>query len=175
MIFSHIFNYQHVYTFNMLKSLLINYILHLLKYIKTHGVQCFAIIFEWFTEFFHISWIINIFTWVESFTLNLLKPLFKLLHTSGYPRPSVTVRRPYIVLLNSPYFLFFKMLYAPKKKTPGINQCGEKGDGRGYYIVVGSVYLKNSEPSVPGIISRIKYGYGRTYLPTQRTRLKRAK
>jgi hypothetical protein len=36
------------------------------------------------------------------------------------------------------------------------------------------VYLKNSEPSVPGIISRIKYGYGRTYLPTQRTHRKRA-
>jgi hypothetical protein len=29
------------------------------------------------------------------------------------------------------------------------------------------VNLKNLEPSVPGIISRIKYGYGRTYLPTQ--------
>jgi hypothetical protein len=37
------------------------------------------------------------------------------------------------------------------------------------------VYLKNSKPSVPSIISRIKYGYGRTYLPTQRTRRKRAK
>ncbi len=50
--------------------------------------------------------------------------------TSGYPRPSVTVRHPCIVLLNSPYFIFLKMLYAPKKKkTPGINQCGEKGSG----------------------------------------------
>jgi hypothetical protein len=59
-----------------------------------------------------------------------------------------------------------------KKKNPGINQCGEKGGG-GYYIPIGSVYLKNLELSVLGIISRIKYGYGRTYLPTQRTRRKR--
>jgi hypothetical protein len=65
--------------------------------------------------------------------------------------------------------------FAPpkKKENPSINQCGEKGGG-GYYIPVGSMYLKNSEPSFPGIISRIKYGYGRTYLPTQRTRRKRA-
>jgi hypothetical protein len=34
--------------------------------------------------------------------------------------------------------------------------------------------LKISEPSVPSIISIIKYGYGITYLPTQRTRRKRA-
>jgi hypothetical protein len=34
----------------------------------------------------------------------------KLYYTSGYPQPSVTVRRPYIVLLNSSYFLFLKML-----------------------------------------------------------------
>jgi hypothetical protein len=56
-----------------------------------------------------------------------------------------------------------------EKKNPGINQCVENGDG-GYYIPVDYVDLKNSEPSVPGIINRIKYGYGRTYLPTQRTR-----
>jgi hypothetical protein len=33
------------------------------------------------------------------------------------------------------------------------------GKGRlgGYYIPIGSMYLKNSEPLVPGIISRIKY------------------
>jgi hypothetical protein len=30
--------------------------------------------------------------------------------TNGYPRPLVTMRRPCIVLLNSPYFLFLKML-----------------------------------------------------------------
>jgi hypothetical protein len=50
------------------------------------------------------------------------------------------------------------------------------GKGRlgGYYIPVGSVYLKNSEPFVPGIINRIKYGYGRTYLLTQQTHWKRA-
>ncbi len=48
------------------------------------------------------------------------------------------------------------------------------GAGGGDYIPAGSVDLENSEPSVPGIISRIKYGYGRTYLPTQRTRRKRA-
>jgi hypothetical protein len=41
-----------------------------------------------------------------------------------------------------------------KKKNPDINQCGEKGGG-GYYIPVGFVYLKNSEPSVPGIINRM--------------------
>jgi hypothetical protein len=45
---------------------------------------------------------------------------------------------------------------------------------RGYYIPVGFVYLKKSKPSVPGIINRIKYGYGKTYLPTQQTRRKRA-
>jgi hypothetical protein len=44
----------------------------------------------------------------------------------------------------------------------------------GYYIPVGFVYLKNSEPSVPGIINRIKYVYGRTYVPPQRTCRKRA-
>jgi hypothetical protein len=39
--------------------------------------------------------------------------------------------------------------FAPKKKkkNPGINQCGEKGGGRGgYYIPSGSVDLNNSEP-----------------------------
>jgi hypothetical protein len=46
--------------------------------------------------------------------------------------------------------------------------------GGGYYIPAGSEDLKNSEPLAPGIISRIKYGYGRTNLPTQRTRRKRA-
>ncbi len=54
-----------------------------------------------------------------------------------------------------------------KKKNPGINQCGEKGSGGGYYIPADSEDLKNSEPSAPSIISRIKYGYGRTNLPTQ--------
>jgi hypothetical protein len=44
-----------------------------------------------------------------------------------------------------------------KKKNSNINQCGEKGGG-GYYIPVGSMYLKNSEPLVPGIISRINMG-----------------
>jgi hypothetical protein len=38
--------------------------------------------------------------------------------------------------------------FAPKeKKNLGINQCGEKGGG-GYYIPIGSMYLKNSEPSI---------------------------
>jgi hypothetical protein len=60
-----------------------------------------------------------------------------------------------------------------KKKNPGINQCGEKGSG-GYYIPSGFEDLKNSEPSAPSIINKIKYGYGRTNLPTQRTRRKRA-
>jgi hypothetical protein len=31
---------------------------------------------------------------------------------SGYPRPSVTMRRPCIVLLNSPFYLFFKKCYS---------------------------------------------------------------
>jgi hypothetical protein len=35
-----------------------------------------------------------------------------LLETSGYSRLSVTVRRPCIVLLNSPYFLFCKNVIA---------------------------------------------------------------
>jgi hypothetical protein len=51
-----------------------------------------------------------------------------------------------------------------------------KGRWGGYYIPAGSVDLKNSEPSVLGIISRIKYGYEKTHLPTQRTcRKKREK
>jgi hypothetical protein len=53
-----------------------------------------------------------------------------------------------------------------KKKNPCINQCGEKGGGR-YYILVG---LKNSEPSVPGIISTMKYGYGHTCLHSEPAR-----
>ncbi len=38
--------------------------------------------------------------------------------------------------------------FAPKKKkkNPGINQCGEKGGGGGYYIPSGSVDLNNSKP-----------------------------
>jgi hypothetical protein len=35
--------------------------------------------------------------------------------------------------------------FAPKKKNLGINQCGEKGGGGGYYIPSGSVDLNNSE------------------------------
>jgi hypothetical protein len=62
----------------------------------------------------------------------------------------------------------------PKKKPLVLTNVGKRVVGGGYYIAIGSVYLKNSEPSVPGIISRIKYGYGKTYLPTQRTRRKRA-
>jgi hypothetical protein len=67
---------------------------------------------------------------------------------------------------------YLKNLPKKKQKNPGINQCGEKGGG-GYYIPAGSMDLKNSEPSVSGMISRIKYGYGRTYLLTQRTCRKR--
>jgi hypothetical protein len=67
--------------------------------------------------------------------------------------------------------LIDKFAQKKKKKNPSINQCGEKGDGGGgYYIPAGSEDLKNSEPSALGIISRIKYGYGKTNLPTQRTR-----
>jgi hypothetical protein len=61
-----------------------------------------------------------------------------------------------------------------KKKNLVLINVGKRAVG-GYYILVGSVDWKNSEPSVSGIISRIKYGYGRTYQPTQRTRKKRAK
>jgi hypothetical protein len=42
-----------------------------------------------------------------------------------------------------------------KKKNPVLTNVGKRAVG-GYYIPIGSVYLKNSEPSVPGIISRIK-------------------
>jgi hypothetical protein len=56
-----------------------------------------------------------------------------------------------------------------KKKNPDINQCGEKGSG----VVLHTRWF-HQKLSVPGIISRIKYGYGRTYLPTQQTRQKRA-
>jgi len=37
-------------------------------------------------NFFHISWFVNIFTWVKSSTFNLLKPLFKhcILHLLVY-------------------------------------------------------------------------------------------
>ncbi len=40
-------------------------------------LNIFVIIFEWFSEFFYISWTINIFTWVELSILSLLKLLFK--------------------------------------------------------------------------------------------------
>jgi len=33
-----------------------------------------------------------------------------------------------------------------REKNPGINQCGEKGGGGGYYIPSGSVDLNNSKP-----------------------------
>jgi hypothetical protein len=46
---------------------------------------------------------------------------------------------------------YLKKFPPKKKKNPGINQCGEKGGGGGYYIPAGSVDLKNSEPSVLGI------------------------
>ncbi len=45
---------------------------------------------------------------------------------------------------------YLKNLPKKKKKNHGINQCGEKG-GWGYYIPVGSMDLKNLEPSVLGI------------------------
>jgi hypothetical protein len=65
--------------------------------------------------------------------------------------------------------------FAPEKKKPLVlTNVGKRAIGA-CYIPVGSVNLKNSESSVPGIISKIKYVYGRTYLPTQRTRRKRAK
>jgi hypothetical protein len=48
--------------------------------------------------------------------------------------------------------LLEKFSQKKKKKNFGINQCGKKGWwGVGYYISVGYVDLKNSEPSVPGI------------------------
>jgi hypothetical protein len=62
--------------------------------------------------------------------------------------------------------LFEKFSPKKKKKSLVLTNVGKKAVGGGYYIPVGSVYLKTLEPSVPGIISRIKYGYGRTYLPT---------
>jgi hypothetical protein len=42
------------FTFNMLKPLRTSNILHLLRYIETRAIQCFAIIFEWCSEIFHI-------------------------------------------------------------------------------------------------------------------------
>jgi ribosomal protein L2 len=61
---------------------------------------------------------------------------------------------------------YLRNLPKKKKKNPGINlgQHHYRAVGGGYYIPVGSVDLKNSEPSVPGIISKIKYEYGRTYM-----------
>jgi hypothetical protein len=41
-----------------------------------------------------------------------------------------------------------------KKKKPILTNVRKRAVG-GYYIPVGSVYLKNSEPSVPSIISRM--------------------
>jgi hypothetical protein len=45
----------------MLKLLLIDYILHLLKYIETHVIRCFANIHESFNEFFWHILTINIY------------------------------------------------------------------------------------------------------------------
>jgi len=39
-------------TFNMLKLLITSCILHVLKYIETHAIECFVIIFNWFCKFF---------------------------------------------------------------------------------------------------------------------------
>ncbi len=64
------------FNFNMLKLSLTSCILHILKYIETRVIQCFVIIFNWFVNFSHLL-IINMYTWVGSCTLNLLKPLFK--------------------------------------------------------------------------------------------------
>jgi hypothetical protein len=74
------------FTFNMLKLLFTSCILDLLKYIETYVNWCFAIILEWFSEFFHISWTTNIYIWVQSSTLNQLKSLLKcwILHLLVY-------------------------------------------------------------------------------------------
>jgi hypothetical protein len=48
-----------------------------------------------------------------------------------------------------------------KKKTLVLTNVRKRAVG-GYYIPSGSVDLKNSEPSVSGIISRIKYEYEKT-------------
>jgi hypothetical protein len=65
------------FIFNMLKLLFTSCILDLLKYIEIYVNYFFAIILEWFSEFFHISWSTNIYTWVQSSTLNQLKSLLK--------------------------------------------------------------------------------------------------
>jgi hypothetical protein len=96
MIFFHIFwiismnSWIKSFIFNMLKPLFTSCILHLLKYIETHAIQCFIII-EW--KFFHIFRTINNFKWIESCTLNLLKPLFKyfLLHLLVYIKTQITI------------------------------------------------------------------------------------
>jgi hypothetical protein len=62
-----------------------------------------------------------------------------------------------------------------KKKTLVLTNVRKRVVVGGDYIPAGSVDLKNSEPSIPSIINKIKYGYGRTYLPTQRTRRKRVR
>ncbi len=49
--------------------------------------------------------------WGWQFQLNHFCPI-DFTTTSGYPRPSVIVKRPCIVLLNSPYFLYFKNVIA---------------------------------------------------------------
>jgi hypothetical protein len=77
----------------MLKPLLTNCILHLLKHIETHATQCFAIILEWFSEFCHFF--LNyqyLYTWVESSTLKLLKVLSKCctLHLLVYIETQIT-------------------------------------------------------------------------------------
>jgi hypothetical protein len=40
------------FIFNMLKLLLTSCILHILKYIETHAIQCLLIIFNWFCKFY---------------------------------------------------------------------------------------------------------------------------
>jgi hypothetical protein len=68
------------FTFNMLKLLLTSCIWHVWKYIETHAIQCFLIIFNWFVKFCHIFWTINICTWVESFIFVCVKSIIQELH-----------------------------------------------------------------------------------------------
>jgi hypothetical protein len=71
-------------TFNMLKPLFRSCILHLPLFNKTHVIFFNpTFIFEWISDFFHISSIINMCTWVEPFTFNsYVKSIIHKLHFS---------------------------------------------------------------------------------------------
>jgi hypothetical protein len=89
---SYFLNYQHLHMswiihFELIKTI-IQMLYIALNYINwnTHKNLVLTFILEWLNENFHICWIINIYTWIESFTWNVLNslPTSYILHSSQF-------------------------------------------------------------------------------------------